>query len=376
VGGSAPDFDFLDDDGGCGDAGCHSRHGRGESVARALAGASKKPEKRSWRQMMIGAILLLAMSGGLITTLWSIVDYLTGASLFPFVDVKTDESTLKEIFSGGNPYVVYCQAGKSKLIPKLLIEGANMLPRGFSTALLNCQDVILSSETSINDRFNIDPTGMPGFVVANGEKPVQFSREAFYNAEYFAEFAKTQTVPKLKEITNETQFRSSCSRKSRCIAIGHKGKLSNSDKSAIEDSNSYWRKQKVATIDTSKHAIKLDEVLTASLEVQMKEGKTGKGYLSALCLENPEEFSEIPSKGMVRRITESEVYYFMKDCMNGVGLAELKHVPSLDVKSASKKKQRKTERKPKTTTSAPEKKPEATNSSNQYADDGMEVEDL
>lgn len=379
--GGIGDLDFLDDgDGGCGDSGCHSRHDRRElqrNAAKAMSAMGKKPEKRSWRQMMVGIVLLLAMSGGIFTTLWSIVDYLTGASLFPFVDVKTQEADLKEIFFGGHPYVVYCQAGKSKLVPKLVIEGANLLPRGFSTVMLNCDDIIPASGTSVYERFNLDSKGIPAFVVANGEKPVQFNRESFYNSQYFAEFAKHQTTPKLKEVTNETQFRSFCTKKERCVAIGHKGKLSDSAKEAIEYANSYWRKQRVATIDTARYAIKLDAVLSASLEQQMKDGKTGKGYLSGLCLETSGEGGDpdIPPKAMVRRITEGEIYYFMKDCMGSSGLSEVKHVPSLEVKSGKKKTNEKKSKKadsPKKK-AAPEPAPET---GNQYADDGMEVEDI
>lgn len=375
--GGIGDLDFLGaGDGGCGDSGCHSSHDRRElqrNAAKAMSSIGKRSEKRSWRQMMVGIVLLLAMSGGIFTTLWSIVDYLTGASLFPFVDVKTQEAELNEIFFGGNPYAVYCQAGRSKLVPKLVIEGANLLPRGFSTVMLNCEDIIPVSGTSVYERFNLNRKGMPAFVVANGEKPVQFKRESFYNSQYFAEFAKHQTIPKLKEVTNETEFRGFCTKKEKCVAIGHKGKLSESAKEAIEYANSYWRKQRVATIDTAHYAIKLDEVLSSSLEQQMKDGKTGKGYLSGLCLETSGEGGDpdIAPKAMVRRITESEIYYFMKDCMGSSGLGEVKHVPSLEVKSGKKKTSEKKTEKPDVPRKKAAPRP-APDGGNQYADDGME----
>jgi hypothetical protein len=370
------------DDEGCGDAGCHSRHERRDiqrNAAKAMSAMSRKPEKRSWRQMMVGIVLLLAMSGGLITTMWSIVDYLTGASLYPLIDVTSDESTLKEIFFGGSPYVVYCQAGKSKLVPKLLIEGANMLPRGYYTAMLNCGEPMVGSGKSVFERFEIDLKGTPAFVVANGDKPTQFKRESFYNPEYFAEFVKHQSTPKLREINNEYLFRKNCLQREKCVVIGHKGKLGTSEKEAIETANTYWRKQRIGTIDTGKFSIKLDDILSSQLDEQMKAGKTGKGYLSGLCLESPnqESNSEAPVKGMVRRITEDEVYYFIKDCMGASGLVELKHAPTLEAKTSKpktekkkkKKKAEKQEQKP-----AQRQEPEETKS--QYADDGMDVEDI
>ena len=367
------------DEGGCGDAGCHSRHERRDlqrNAAKAMSAMSKKPEKRSWKQMMVGIVLLLAMSGGVITTLWSIVDYLTGASLYPYIDVKSDEATLKEIFFGGSPYVVYCQAGKSKLVPKLLIEGANMLPRGYSTAMLNCEEPMASSGKSVFERFELDPKGVPAFAVANGDKPIQFNRESFYNTEYFAEFVKHQTTPKLREITSEYHFRKTCLQKDKCVVLGHKGKLSASAKEAIESANTYWRKQRVGTIDTGKFSIKLDDVLSSHLDEQMKDGKTGKGFLSGLCL-NSASKEDAPVQGMVRRITESEVYYFIKDCMGDSGLVQLKHAPTLGpkTKTDTKKQPKKAKQSEKKKEDEPHPEPQSS-SENQYADDGMDVEDI
>lgn len=358
--------------GGCGDSGCHTRHEPRDmqrNAAKAMAAMSRKPEKRSFKQMIVGGIFLIALSGGIFSTIWTIVDKLSGASLYPYVDVKSDEATLKTIFFSGEPYIVYCQAGKSKLVPKMLIEGANMLPRGYSTAMMSCEERMVSSDGSVFERFNLDPKGTPAFVVANGDKPKQFNRESFYNAEYLAEFVKNHATPRMREVTNEIQFRNFCTEKAKCVAFGHKGKLSESAKSAIENANTYWRKQRVASIDTSRYSIKLDEALSASLEKQMSEGKTGKGYLSGLCVS-----TESNPRATVRRVTESEVYYFMKDCLNGVGLEEIKTVPSLDLKSNTKKGKKKTSSqqstKPETPTPAPE------SAASQYADDGMEIEDL
>ena len=364
---------------GCGDSSCHSRHDRRESqrnAAKAISALTKKSEETSYRRMLLGGIFLLAMSGGLFTTVWTIVDYLTGASLYPFVNVKTDEAKLKEIFFSGEPYVVYCQAGQSKLVPKLLIEGANMLPRGFSTAMLNCGEVMPSSGKSVYERFELDPKDMPAFVVANGEKPKQYNRNSFYNMEYFAEFAKNHAVPKMKEVGNEIQFRNYCTEKSKCVAIGHKGKLTDSTKASIESTMTYFRKQRFASIDTGKFAIKLDDVLSASLDAQIKDGRTGKGYLSGLCVSMPDRSVDThsPVKAMVKRVTESELYYFVKDCMADVGLQEIKKVPTLDfkVKKAKKDKSGKEPKQNKAQSAPPkqEQKP------SQYADDGMEVEDV
>ena len=349
-----------------------ARHGNRESqrnAARAISGLASKPHRTSYRQMIVGGIFLLALSGGIFSTVWKIVDYLTGASLFPLYDVKTDEAKLREIFFGGEPYVVYCQAGQSKLVPKLLIEGANMLSSGFSTAMLNCNEVLPSSGKNLYERFELDDKGMPAFVVANGEKPKQFNRNSFYNPEYFAEFVKVQSAPSMREITNEIQFRSFCTEKSRCLVIGHKGKMSDSTKEAVDSVMSSHRKQKFVSIDTARYAIKLDEVLSKSLEKQMGEGRTGKGYLSGLCFSMPDRTvdMESPPKAFVRRVTEGELYYFAKDCVNGVGLEAVKAVPSLDVKTNKEKKSHKKH-------PSSEGKPEA--ASSQYSDDGMEVEDL
>jgi hypothetical protein len=380
-GGGIGDIDLGGE--GCVDGGCHSRHERRElqrNAAKAMSAMAKKPEKRSWKQIMVGVVLLLAMSGGLFTTLWSIVDYLTGASLFPFVDVKTEESTLKEIFFGGNPYVVYCQAGKSKLVAKLIIEGANSLPRGVSTAMMNCEEPMVSSGKSVFERFDLNPKGIPAFVVANSANPIQFTAESFYNPEYFAEFVKHQSTPKPKEITSEYHFRNACTQKEKCVVIGHRGKLSASAREAIESANTYWRKQRVGIIDTAKFSIKLDEVLTASLEKQMNEGKTGKGFLSGLCLSAPgiSNNPEAQVQGMVRRITEDEVYYFLKDCTGDSGLVPIKNAPTLDTKTAKKKAEKKTKKSAKKSAPAQEtKKPEpVVEEKSQYSDDGMEVEDI
>jgi hypothetical protein len=325
--------------------------------------------------MIIGGIFLIALSGGIFSTIWTIVDKLSGASLFPFVDVKSDDSTLKTIFFSGEPYLVYCQAGKSKLVPKMLIDGAGMLPSGYSTAMLNCEERMASSDNSVYERFSLDPKGTPAFVVANGDKPKQLNRESFYSAEYLVEFVKNHATPKTREVTNEIQFRNLCTQKLKCVAFGHKGKLSDSARTAIEEANSYWRKQRFASIDTGKYAIKLDDVLSSSLEKQMSEGKTGKGYLSGLCLS-----TEPQPRAMVKRLTESEVYYFVKDCMGDIGLEEIKSVPTLDLKSNTKKDKKKTEKKNKAEKKQESPKPETHKphhtSSNQYSDDGMEIEDL
>ena len=349
-----------------------------KNAAKATAGHARNPDRRSFRQMFLGGLILLAVSGGLFSTIWTIVDYLTGASLYPYVDVRNDEETLKKIFFSGDPYVVYCQAGKSKTVPKMLIEGANLLPRAFSTAMLNCDTKMGATDHNVYERFNLDPKGMPAFVVSNGEKPKQFNRESFYNPDYFAEFTKTQTAPKMKEVTNELQFRSACTEKNRCVAFGHKGKMNEGLRLTIESANSHWRKQRFASIDTSRYSIKLDDVLSASVEKQMAEGRTGKHYLSALCFSLPDRTVDThsPPRAMVRRLLEGDIYYFVKDCMNDVGLTDILKVPTLDVKSASSKKSKKQSQpseKKKTSKPAPVREEPQ---SNQYADDGMEVEDL
>lgn len=367
-GGGIGDFDFGD---GCGDGACQSRHERREmqrNAAKAVSSLAKKPEKFSWRQIAVGGVLLITLSGGLFSTVWTIVDYLTGASLFPFVDVKTQEGKLKDIFFSGEPYVVYCQAGRSKLVPKLVIEGTNMLPRGFATVMLNCDDVIPSSGQNVFERFGIDKKEVPAFVVANGEKPKQFNRNSFYNPEYFAEFAKVQTTPKMKEVTNETQLRNLCTEQKKCVAIGHKGKLSDSSKTAIEMTMSYWRKQRFVSIDTSKFSIKLDYALSASLKDQIDAGKTGKEFLSVLCYTMPEREvdSLSPAKASVRRATESDLYYVVKECMSGSGLSEINQVPSLEIKKKdpSKKSTKNTS------------KPQETKTTPPPAAEAMEVEDI
>jgi hypothetical protein len=368
--GGVGDFDFGEE---CGD-GCHSRSERREiqrNAAKAAAGVARKFEKRSWRQTFVGLVLLIAMSGGLFTTVWKIVDYLAGASLFPLVDLRTEEDKVKTIFFSGDPYVVYCQAGKSKLVPKLVLEGANMLPSGFSTAMIKCDEIIPSSGKTIYERFDLDAKGIPAFVVANGEKPKQFNRNSFYNPEYFAEFAKTQAVPKLKEVTNEIQLRNFCTEKQKCVAIGHKGKIPEGTITAIEETMAYWRKERFVSIDTAKYSIKLDEKLSESLERQMKEGKTGKGYLSVLCYRMPDREVDTlsPVRASVRRSSVSELYYVVKDCMNESGLDEIKQIPSLDIKKKKGTNNKKEEKKKSSHKShdAP-KKPTSS--------DGMEVEDI
>lgn len=358
----------------CGD-GC------GSSLSRrgGMSGKVQIPEKRSsFRQILIGSLLLIALSGGLFSAIWTIVDYLTGASLYPYVDVKRDEDSLKRIFFSGDPYVVYCQAGKSKTVPKMLIEGANLLPRVYSTVMLNCDVKMGSTDKNVYERFSLDPKGMPAFVVANGEKPIQFNRDSFYNADYFAEFTKNHATPKMKEVTNEIQFRSACTEKNKCVAFGHKGKLNEGLKLTIESANSHWRKQRFASIDTSRYSIRLDEVLSASVEKQMAEGRSGKHYVSGLCFSLPDRSvdTQSPPRAMVRKLLEGDIYYFVKDCMNEEGLGEIRKVPTLDVKSASSKKSKKQDRKSEPKKTKPEPAQSKNEKGSQYADDGMEVEDM
>jgi hypothetical protein len=362
------------DEGCCDDDGCgvsrSDRRAAQRNAAKAISGMKKGSDKRSWKQIMIGVVILVAMSGGLISTIWTIVSYLAGASLFPLVDVGTDEAVIQEIFFGGEPYVVYCQAGTSKAIPKFLVDSGNSLPRGINTVMVNCAQVMAGTDReTVWTRFHMDPKGMQAFVVANGERPIQFSREAFYNPEYFVEFVNIQSAPKFREIETSRAFASYCAEKERCIAIGHKGKLKEDTTTAIQEANAYFRKTKLVTVDTSKYAIKLDEVLSKSLEKQLAEGKTGKSYLSGLCYFQGQAF--------VRRITHSEIYYFIDDCLKNKGLEKLSSVPSLDVKPPKKKKKTKTTVKK----ASPAAKPAApvedeTPDRSQYADDGMDVEDI
>jgi len=377
--GGIGDFD-IGGSSGCGDSACDIRHGRSDAqrnAARAISGmAAVKTEKRSYRQMAIGGIILIAMSGGLISTLWTIVDYLAGASLFPFIDVHKDQSTVEAIFNSGEPYIVYCPMTNSKALPKMLIDAGNSLPRGYNTAMLNCSAPLKYwGGLSVYQKFDMNERDIPAFVVANGEKPKQFNRNSFYNVEYFVEFAKVQTTPKFRDIESQGHFKVACTDKQRCMAIGHKGKMSKETKEAIENANSYFRLQRLVTIDTSKYAIKLnDDGLVKSLEKQMADGKTGKQYLSGLCWSGKVYDPPTSPKAFVRRITESEVYNFIKDCAAGTGLAEVTTIPTLEQKTKKEKKKNKKEKKvepkpsnTKTTTHAPKH--------SQYDDDGMEIVD-
>lgn len=369
----------------CGDGSCDIRHGRSDAqrnAAKAISGmAAAKIEKRSYRQMAIGGIMLIALSGGLISTLWTIVDYLAGASLFQFVNVHTEQARVESIFESGDPYVVYCPMTASKALPKMLIDAGNSLPRGFNTVMLNCSAPIKYwNGQSVYQKYDMNERDIPAFVVANGDKPKQFNRNSFYNVDYFVEFVKVQTTPKFREIESQGHFKVACTDKQRCVAIGHKGKLSKESKEAIESANSYFRLQKISTIDTSKYAIKLnDDGLVSSLEKQMSEGKTGKQFLSGLCWAGRVYDPPTAPRGFVRRITESELYTFLKDCVGGgTGLMEVKAVPTLELKSKKdKKKKAASEKKEKAetggnrvTTPAPQRAAES-----QYADDGMEIID-
>jgi len=296
---------------------------------------------------------------------------------------------MEDIFKSGEPYVVYCQIGTSKALPKLLVDAGNMLPRGYNTAMMDCnQPVTLYGGKSVYSQYEMNDRDVPAFVVANGDKPKQFNRNSFYNVEYFVEFVKVQTTPKLKEIESQAHFKVACTDKEKCIVIGHKGKLSASAKEAIETANGYFRTTKLITIDTSKYAIKLDEVLTKSLETQMGDGKTGKNYLSGLCYSGRSYELSKPATGFVRRITESEVYDFLKNCVGNKGLDELNSAPTLETKKKVLKKKKSSEdtsekkssesSKKKVTTKpakqAAAKQPQPSRS--QYADDGMEIEDI
>jgi hypothetical protein len=387
-------------------AGHHSHEGSRRdaqrNAAKAISGLGKT-QKRSYRQMLVGAIFLIALSGGLVSTIWTIVEYLTGASLFPFVNVNLDESKMDEIFNSGQPYVVYCQIGNSKSLPKLLVDAGNMLPRGYNTAMMDCNFPVKAWDgKSVYSKFDLNDRDVPAFVVANGEKPKQFNRNSFYNVEYFVEFVKVQSIPKFQEIESQVHFKVACTDKDICLVIGHKGKLSAGTKEAIENANSYFRKSKIATIDTSKYAINLDEVLTKSLEAQMSQGKTGKEFLSGLCYSKRSYEQSKPITGFVRRMTDSEIYQFIKDCVASNGMENLTVPPTLEVKKRSTKKSKKTEeskKEPKKRNTKPrvhkasdnnEKRSQYTDDGqvekasdnghkderSQYADDGMEIDDI
>jgi hypothetical protein len=242
-------------------------------------------------------------------------------------------------------------------------------------------------EKSVYAKFEMNDRDVPAFVVANGDKPKQFNRNSFYNAEYFVEFVKVQTTPKFKEIESQGHFKVACTDKEKCVVIGHKGKLSSESREAIETANSYFRTTKLVTIDTSKYAIKLDETLTKSLEAQMAQGKTGKQFLSGLCYSNRSYELSKPSTGFVRRMTDSEIYQFLKDCVGSKGMEDLVAPPTLEIKKKDSKKRKEgsksPEKKEKVTTkpakgpkSAKEATKQAETPRSQYADDGMEVEDI
>lgn len=195
--------------------------------------------------------------GGAVLLLYIILLMQASGDAAPVALSADDPSALREVFSSGEPWLVWCSDsvdGTQLSSTHSIIEQAAPLLREVSrVGILDCS-ALLPSRKSTYDKLGLNSSVAPTmFFVANAQKPQQLQAKHAKSAKALVSYAFTHAEPKLRRPTSSDDLQKGCLSARWCAILLTDGKLVEPHKSDASELMRSFRGVQFSAVDASKY---------------------------------------------------------------------------------------------------------------------------
>jgi len=212
------------------------------------------------------------------------------------VDIH-DEAWIKEVFFGGQPWILHClnsDSSVSQEVPDVIVESAYEL-RSFATfGTVSCWERLASSQKTLAQRFGL-PKPPVALAVANGDPPVVLDLSAVVRPSDLKDLAASHLKVKITHISGLSSFKALCTKRSACLVIGYRAaKTLRAASKALAPFLGERRALRTVALDTSVWTFRLDDRLVRKRPV------VGSDRADILCIAKGEAPPPLANKRLAR----------------------------------------------------------------------------
>ena len=193
-----------------------------------------------------------------------------------------DSPPLKEVFSGGQPWLVWCQDSTDgddvSAVHSVVDQAAPLLMGVAKTGILDCSEEFPNGKTTYS-KLGLEKTSPTLFFVANGAKPRQLSPKHVKSAQSIVQYVNKHgestalsplplifshkyekslcgaASPVMRRPTSQEDLQSDCLGRRWCAVVLTDGRLSGAHKSDAQELMHAHRAVQFNAVDSSKYRI-------------------------------------------------------------------------------------------------------------------------
>jgi hypothetical protein len=230
-------------------------------------GTERAREKQGKRAVADGKqrkdLQVAGVVGSVVLALYAVLLFKASGDAAPLPLSAADPETLKEVFSGGEPWVVWCSdaAGLDLAATHSIIEqAAPLLGGAVRVGVLDCS-ALLPSGKSTYEKLKLNSTESPVmFFSANGQKPHQVRAKHAKSVKSLVEYATSKSTPLLRRPTSTAMLQQHCLSAKWCALVLTDGRLSEPYKSDVDELVGRFRNVQFNALDASKYRYRMHQI--------------------------------------------------------------------------------------------------------------------
>jgi hypothetical protein len=186
---------------------------------------------------------------------------LSGASAPVSLAVDGDSPSLKEVFSGGEPWLVWCSDSTDgddvSAIHSIVDQAAPLLMGVAKTGILDCSEELPNGKTTYS-KLGLEEKSPTLFFTANGAKPRQLSPKHVKSAQSIVQFVTKNASPVMRRPTSQDDLQTHCLGRRWCAVVLTDGRLAEPHKSDAAALMRAHRTVQFNAVDSSKYRLSTD----------------------------------------------------------------------------------------------------------------------
>lgn len=281
-----------------------------------------------------------------------------------------DPEKIKEVFFGGEPWVVSCYEKNDKVL-SFYQEASNKLQRhNVRMAVVNCKDTLPSGKT-IKERMGmVGKTNMKLgrriFFAGNGHKLKEYPKTGSKTTDALVDWSLKLAQLRVYQPATAKQFATACVAKKTCAVYMKPGKVEDWELKVMRSAAKQRRNYNFAVIDTERYALSGDGLPKEKGPMVVLFNKPPKGHVE----KDPEQVFKTKAGWALNQdaFSESNLLSFVdKTVQVGFnkegGLTELRKLPYIkDLRPPPSTKRKKHKRRPSPPSPSPSPRPSSSSS--------------
>eukprot|EP00041_Stephanoeca_diplocostata_P031434 m.978484 g.978484 ORF g.978484 m.978484 type:complete len:326 (+) comp23959_c0_seq1:295-1272(+) len=170
----------------------------------------------------------------------------------------SDTASLKEVFFGGDPWLVACIPPKGGVLNPVITTAASSLSYdGINVASVNCSGVLPSGKT-VAERFKLtEVKSKTAFVCVDGKRATQVPKKTMKTSDALVPWVRAKSQLKVRQFTGTAQLKTQCLKQKMCLLVVKDGELTPSEAIIIRKVGLSRRLVAYGVIDSSKQSFSL-----------------------------------------------------------------------------------------------------------------------